>query len=222
MPQKAGIVPMGDTVIFTCLYLKFIDEHRPDIQILSPFFGWQGEPISSVFAIHPLTSSVVENNAWLVGYRSIPAGLGYMYVNNPDFPEPSDANFRILPEPPRDEALLGGDYDPFVEGLRATYAAYHVRAAARSLARDETGPAEKSFERATAMNPSDPWVFYLLARTYRRYAVHTDRIDALLSEAVARFDSVVDPATQRYYPVTKADIQQFLAEHRALDAAGGG
>ena len=215
LPREAGILPMGDTVTFTCLYLKYVAGHRPDLQILSPFFGWQGEAVSGIFSIDPLTPGVVDRLAWLAGYRSVPYGLGYLYSNDPDLPEPSDADFPILPQPPRDEGLLGEDYDPFVEGLRATYAAYHVRAAARALARGENDLAEESLTRASILNPADPWVSYLLARTYRRYAVHLDRIEDLLTEAEARYNAVVDPAAQRYYPVTRAAIEQLLAEHRA-------
>jgi hypothetical protein len=67
------------------------------------------------------------------------------------------------------------------------------------------------------LNPADPWVSYLLAGTYQRYGLRTGRVHSLLREAFERYDTVVDPAAQRYYAITKADIEQALAELKSED-----
>ena len=208
LPRQAGILPMGDMVVFTSLYLKEVEGVRPDLRILSRSFGWRGEPVSTLFAINPLTPAVVQSFPWCADLRSVPYGLGYLYV---PAAQADSVAFRLLEAPPAPDELRPRGYDPFHEAIRTTYGGYYARAGAWALARGDSARALAWLDHAEALGADDPYVLYATAQAYHDGGVRGERVRRLLERALEQYD-LVDAAADRYYPITPADIERLRDE----------
>ncbi len=208
LPQDAGILPMGDMVVFTALYLTEVEAIRPDVKILSPSFGWQGEPVSTVFAIHPLSAAVKKAFPWCENLRAVPWGLGYLYVQPAQV---GAVEFRLLAKPPAPNDLQMKNFDPFREAIRTTYGGYFARAGDWALAQSDTTQALAWLDRAEILGADDPYVLYATAQAYRRGQIRQNRIAALLDRALEQYD-VVDASADRYYAVSLTEIEELRAK----------
>jgi hypothetical protein len=125
-----------------------------------------------------------------------------------------------LPHPPRDAGLEAARGDRFLEAVKARYAVYHARLGAKRAAAGDLASAREAFARAEALNPDDAFVGVLLFQIYRDFGLHRDRWQAMLREALANYDRYVDPALDRYYPLTRAEIERLEVEARAETSQG--
>ena len=98
--------------------------------------------------------------------------------------------------------------------MKARYAAYHARLGAKRAAAGDLASAQAEFARAEALNPGDAFVGVLLFEIYRDFDLYRDRWEAMLRDALADHERNVDPAIDRYYPVTRAEIERLLEEAR--------
>jgi hypothetical protein len=207
-PDGAGFLPLEDEVVYPVLYLRHVERRRLDVQILSRDFGWEGRPARTVVSGTPLSAALLRDQPALEAWAAVPRGVAYVLVPRERAPaENAWGAFVPLPDAPRDAALLRpGEVDPFVDALRARYAAYHARLGARLHAHGEPERAHEEFARAEALDPGDAFVEVLLFRIYRDLDLHPEKRPALLARALASFDRRVDPAIDRYYPLTRADV----------------
>ncbi|MFO7653860.1 MAG: DUF2723 domain-containing protein [Candidatus Krumholzibacteriia bacterium] len=243
LPPQAGILPVGDLVVFTSLYLKTVEGVRADVQVLAPSFGWRGEPVSRFFGIQPLTPALVADFPWLDGLTAAPFGLGYLYVP----PEQArSVPFVTIDETPEPARLLGDGRappggmagavlhgpvldalfladasppDPFQAAVRHVYAGYHARNGERLLAEGDVAAGLEQLDLAERLGHDDAHVLHQIALVYLANAQRRERVPALVRQARDALRDV-DPAAYRYYPVGPADLDRIDRLDR-LDRPGG-
>jgi hypothetical protein len=214
-PYSSGFLPLSDEVVYPLVYLHLVEGVRRDVRVLDPSFGWKQEPVAAVLSDLPLGENLRRADARLEGYAAVPRGLAYQLVPKGEAPAGGWASFTELPHPPRDAAFAGAREDRFTDAVRARYAAYHARVGAKRAAEGDRGAAEAAFARAEALDPGDAFVAVLLFEIYRDFGLHRDRREALLRRALADYDRNVDPAIDRYYPVTRPEIEGLIETIRA-------
>jgi hypothetical protein len=214
-PYSSGFLPLSDEVVYPLVYLRLVEGVRRDVRVLDPSFGWRQEAVAAVMSDLPLGEALRRAEPRLEGYAAVPRGLAYQIVPRGEAPAGGWASFTELPNPPRDAGLEARRGDRFVDAVRARYAAYHARLGAKRAAAGDPASAEVAFARAEALDPGDPFVGVLLFEIYRDLDLHRDRWVGMLRDALAEHDRHVDPAIDRYYPVTRAEIERLLAEARA-------
>ncbi|MBY0273709.1 DUF2723 domain-containing protein [Candidatus Binatia bacterium] len=211
-PPSAGILPVGDAVVYPVLYARYVEGLRPDVHLISHEYGWHGEPYSMLLG-DPLSDAMRDAMPALRDRVAVPRGLLSVLEHGP-LP-PSDARrrwaeFVPLPGPPRDAGLDDAPDDLFVDAVRARYAEYHARLGARSLALGDEAAGLASLDRAEALNPGDPHVAVVLFDVYRDFGVRSERLRPLLEGALAAWDRDYDPHDARFDWLTRRDIEQRL------------
>jgi hypothetical protein len=217
-PDRAGFLPVGDSVVYPVLYARHVEGLRPDVSLISHEYGWRGEPYSTLLAASPLSDAMRDAMPGLRDRVAVPRGL--VYALEPG-PLPAQdvrsrwASFVPLPGPPRDASLDRASNDLFVDAVRAVYAQYHARLGARSLALGDGAAGMASLDRAEALDPGDPHVGVLLFDVYRDFDVRRDRWRPLLERALVEWDRTYDPHDARFDWLQRHDIEQRLT---SLDA----
>ena len=213
-PYSSGFLPLSDEVVFPLVYLRLVEGVRRDVRVLDPSFGWKQESVAAVLSDLPLGEALRRADPRLEGYAALPRGLAYQIVPKGEAPPAGWASFTELPHPPHDAGLEAARGDRFVDAVKARYAAYHARLGAKRAAAGDLASAQAAFARAEALNPDDAFVGVLLFEIYRDFGLHRDRWEGMLRDALADHDRNVDPAIDRYYPVTRAEIEGLLEEAR--------
>jgi hypothetical protein len=216
-PYSSGFLPLSDEVVYPLVYLRLVEGVRRDVRVLDPSFGWKQESVATVLSDLPLGENLRRADARLESYAAVPRGLAYQVVPRGEAPARGWASFTELPHPPRDASLDIAREDRFADAVKARYAAYHARVGAKRAAAGDPDSARAAFARAEALNPGDAFVAVLLFEIYRDFGLHRDRWETLLRGALADYDRNVDPAIDRYYPVTRAEIERLLGAARAAD-----
>jgi hypothetical protein len=215
-PYSSGFLPLSDEVVYPLVYLRLVEGVRRDVRVLDPSFGWKQESVAAVMTDLPLGEALRRAEPRLEGYAALPRGLAYQIVPEGEAPPSGWASFTELPHPPRDAGFEMARSDRFFDAVKARYAAYHARLGAKRAAAGDTASAQAAFARAEALNPDDAFVGVLLFEIYRDFDLHRDRWEEMLRDALADFDRNVDLAVDRYYPVTRAEIERLLEEARGV------
>lgn len=214
-PPNAGFFPAGDDVIYPVLHARWVESMRPDVNLISPQYGWHGAPYTVLLAGDPLTEQMRKDIPALREFVSVPRGIVYAWVPKDAAPAADDYGaFVPLPGEPRDIQL---DWpktpgDVFHTDLHARYAAYFARLGARSLSRGDRESAMAYFDQAEALNPGDAYVDVLLFEIYRHFDLRCARRVALLHQARRDYLATFDPYGSRYAPVDLANIDAYLAD----------
>jgi hypothetical protein len=211
-PYGSGFLPLSDEVVYPLVYLRSVEGVRRDVRVLDPSFGWKQEAVAAVLSDLPLGAELRRAEPRLAGYVAVPHGLAYRVVPASEAPAAGWSSFVPLPRPPRDAGLEAVRGDRFLDAVKARYAAYHARLGAKHAAAGDLDAARGELARAEALNPGDAWVGVLLFEIYRDFGLDRDRWPALLRDALADFERNVDPAIDRYYPITRAEIERLLGE----------
>ena len=209
-PYGSGFLPLSDEVVYSLVYLRWVEEIRRDVRVLDPSFGWKQESVAAVLSDLPLGEALRHADPRLEGYAALPRGLAYQIVPKGAAPPAGWASFTELPHPPRDAGLEAARGDRFLDAVKARYAAYHARLGAKQAAAGDLASAHGEFARAEALNPDDAFVGVLLFEIYRDFGLHRERWEGMLRDALADHDRNVDPAIDRYYPLTRAEIERLL------------
>jgi hypothetical protein len=208
-PYSSGFLPLSDEVVYPLVYLRLVEGVRRDVRVLDPSFGWKQESVAAVMSDLPLGEALRRAEPRLEGYATLPRGLAYQVVPKGEAPS-RWASFMELPRPPRDAGFETARSDRFSDTVKARYAAYHARLGAKRAASGDLAGAHAELARAEALNPDDAFVGVLLFEIYRDFDLHRERWEPLLRDALADFDRNVDPSVDRYYPLSRAEIEQLL------------
>lgn len=207
VPQGAGIMPVAEEVIFPCLYLKYVEGIRPDVEFLSPHFGWDGSPVGALVSPTPMSENlrrVLPGQDW--DWISVPHGLGHLLTRDADVDRAHENFVTVSPPPPDPGPLLGdGVANPFLIAVRSSISAYHARAAAKYAAQGQMDIAAPEFAQAERL-ACDAYSYFLLATIYQDLDLHRQRSTALLEQALDWYDEHFDPSIMRYYPIRRQDI----------------
>jgi hypothetical protein len=212
-PTGAAFVPLDDAAVYPLLYLRAVEGVRRDLAILDPAFGWKQERVSALMSDLPLGPTWEHNDPRLADYKARPRGLAYQIVPKREAQAASWASFEELTHPPRDEGLEAVHGDRFVDVVKARYAAYHARVGAKRAAAGDLAAANAELARAEALDPGDAFVDVLLFEIDRDLGLHRERWEPMLRDALADFDRNVDPSIDRYYPLSRAEIERLLDEN---------
>jgi hypothetical protein len=207
-PNGAVFLPLGDVVIYPLLYLYSVEAVRRDLRILDPAYHWKRQRAAAVMSDLPLGGSRWREDL-LAEYETRARGLAYQLVPKREAPPASWASFVELPHPPRDAGLESVHGDRFFDVVKARYAAYHARVGAKRAATGDRAAAHAELARAQALNPDDAFVDVLLLEIYRDFDLHRDRWEPMLRDALGDFDRNVDPSIDRYYPLSRAEIERL-------------
>lgn len=209
VPPGGGILPISDVVVFPCLYLRDVEGVRPDVKILSPHFGWRGEPVTTIFSPVPISGNMRRTFPMVANYISVPHRLGYLLLP-PDAPVPSEwTAFDTLPQEPRDIGDPPNGYDPFDQSMRDMYSNYHARVGAKRMAEGKRPAAMEEFALAERYM-QDPYSLYLLISIYGEFGMHEKRWRPLLIRALRHHRLTYDDAAARYHPVTRREIFELM------------
>jgi len=209
-PRSSGFLPLSDEVVYPLVYLRLVEGVRRDVRVLDPSFGWKQESVAAVLSDLPIGEALRRAEPRLEGYVAVPQGLVYRVVPEGDAPPARWSSFVPLPHPPRDAGLEAAHGDRFLDAVKARYAAYHARLGAKHAAAGDLEAARGELARAEALNPDDAWVGVLLFEIYREFGLNRERWEGMLRDALAGYDRQVDPSIDRYYPLTRAEIERLL------------
>lgn len=209
-PYSSGFLPLSDEVVYPLVYLRFVEGVRRDVRVLDPSFGWKQETVAAVLSDLPLGEALRQAEPRLESYVAVPQGLVYHIVPEKDAPPVRWSSFVPLPHPPRDAGLEAARGDRFLDAVKARYAVYHARLGAKHAAAGELEAARGELARAEALNPDDAWVGVLLFEIYRDFGLDRERWEGMLRDALAAYDRHVDPSIDRYYPLSRAEIERLL------------
>lgn len=210
-PPKSGFLPFHDELIYPLAYMRWVENVRPDVQVLAEAFGWRREAPRAVLIASPLVENMRQDFPELRDYASIPRGIVHQVLPAAAAQERSGwADFVPLPHPPRDLQTDWPVSDPFSETVQSRYAAYHAHRGARLLALDRPDEGHAALARAEALDPADAGVEVLLFDIYRDFGLYRERWRGLLEGALENYDAKVDPAIDRNYPVTRGEIERRL------------
>ncbi|MDD5677298.1 MAG: DUF2723 domain-containing protein [Kiritimatiellae bacterium] len=212
-PPKAGLLLVTDDVLFVCVYLKWVEGLRPDIELVDPFFGYRGGAISAVISDMPATPELVKYFPALQDVVSVPCGLGYRLIKADLISPVTYQSLLPLSRAPHDPDLPHSRaYDPDESDTCARYARYHARLGAKLMLSAQNAEADAEFSASERLRNDDPYACFLLASIYQHFGLHRDRVIPMLEDALDSLDRNYDPADYRFYPITRRDIERALIE----------
>ncbi len=226
-PRNGGFVPFTDDVLYPVMYARWVEGLRPDVELLSRQYGWDGGRYSVALIGDPVNDQLREDLPGLRNLVSIPRGIVYVLVSPEVASRESYASFVPLPNPPREIDFDRVEDDWFVDGVRARYAAYHARLGAKFVATGDRERGLVELDRAEALDPGDAHVEVLLAKIYRDLKIRSERQRPLLEAALENYDQRLDPHSRRYYAVQRDEISDLLSglpakdRDQGLESAGG-
>ena len=209
LPRGAGLLPIGDEVVFPILYQRHVQGVRDDVSILSPHFGWDGKPVTQIVSGVPVTDAMRQATPELAGFRSVPFGLGYLLARESGAPPPGWGDFVPLAGPAPDPGPMRRGEDLFEIEARRILSTYHTRLGAKRFVEGRRQDARRELDRAEAL-AQDAHAHFLLARVHTELTGRRDHAASLLERALERFDRYYDPAVMRYYPITRDEITAAL------------
>lgn len=215
-PTGAGFLPLQDEVIYPLSYLRWVEGVRPDVKILSEEFGWDPtDAPTAVMVASPITPKMRQAIPDLAPYSTIPRGIAYQVLPTVQAAKWRANAFEPLAQPPEDPEREGWPgNDPFAETLLRRYSVYHTRLGVKLWTQGRQQAARAEFEKAEELDPGDAYAAWTRYRAYKSIGIFAERWNSLLESALADHAAKVDPAIDRYYPVTREEIQA------ALDALG--
>ncbi|HXI04680.1 MAG TPA: DUF2723 domain-containing protein [Candidatus Saccharimonadales bacterium] len=171
VPPGTHLIATDDNILFTCMYLNFVEGVRPDIDLI---LQGVGEAQLPPLKFNPDTDPVyfTHHPNWnQPGLEIVPVGLTFRaWRAGRPWPEPS-------PVPPR----LAGEDDPRVPKDYLTQnliGQFHYMKGVTAEPRDWIN-AEREFRKAMSAAPHNDVLFYNLGLIYRR--------NGLLDQALAMF-----------------------------------
>lgn len=216
-PPGAGFVPLSDDIVYPVLWARWVEGRRPDVELLSKQYGWDGDRYSVAMIGEPVSDQLRRDLPGLGDLVAVPRGIAYALVPPAAAARETWGSFVPLPGPPRDIDFARYPDDVFADVVRARYAAYHARLGAKRLAEGAREDGLRHLDRAEALDPGDPFVEVLLADIYGDLGVRADRRRSLLEAALRAYDQRLDDHTRRHYPVTRDEIVSRL---RGLPESG--
>ena len=200
LPQGSTLVAADDNVLFSLIYLHYVERVRPDVRLIlqgvaeaAPrSLNLDGSEGAVLFTHHP--------NQFVEGVRFVPVGLAFQAT-------PQGAE---LPPITVEKRELDGEDDPAVPRdylTRSLLAEFHFMKGT-TLHREGWPLAQQEFRKAMAAAPDYSALFYNLGLTYAN--------NGLVDEAVAMFERVdeIDPRG-----VPRPDGRRALGGDRVRDLA---
>jgi hypothetical protein len=212
LPPGAGLLPLGEEVVSPILYLKYVEGVRTDVEVLSPSFGWDGKPVTSMASAVPITEALRSAIPTLAGYRTVPYGLGYLLVPR-HAPAQGYADFVPVADPLPEPGGRRRGEDLFEIEIDSHLSLYHARLGAKRAVDGRRNAALREFDLAESL-ARDAYACFALARIYGDLEIRPERRRGLLRKALALHDRYADPAIHRYYPVSRHEIVAALAALR--------
>lgn len=208
LPKNSRILP-NDDLVYVILYLTKVAGVRPDVQIGGPHFGFKPTKedgfLYSFTPVTPVWREYLEDLA-NAGWR--PAGLMYQLTPTKAIIERYE-QFKPIDPPPTLPGPMVDPNDVMDRFARAMVANYYARLGAKEFVTGNKEGAEKAWDIAESI-ADKPYPCYQLATIYRDLKVRTDRIEPLLRKALELHEQFYDPAAERFAPVSKEEIEQFL------------
>ncbi|MFO0945892.1 MAG: hypothetical protein U1D30_08100 [Planctomycetota bacterium] len=190
-------------MVFPCL-CRDVEEFIRTIKILSPHFGWKGEPVITIFSPVPLSGNIQRKFPWWRITSPFLTAWSYLLLP-PDTPVPKEwTSFSTLQDH-RDIGEPPPGSDPFDQSMRDMYSNYRARLGAQVHGRGQTPRSlgairfgGEAFRRS---------VFALFARLDLFGLVFTRSVSGpLLPCALKHHRLTYDNSAARYHLVTRREI----------------
>lgn len=210
LPKNSRILP-NDDLVYVLLYLTKVAGVRPDVKIGGPHFGFkEAKDDGFLYSFTPVTPAWQTYLSTLANAGWRPAGLMYQLTPTKAIVERYE-QFKPIDPPPTVPGPLLDSENVLDRFARAMVASYYARLGAKEFLSKNKDAAEKAWNIAESI-ADKPYPCYQLAAIYRDLNVRTDHIEPLLRKALELDDRFYDPAAERFSPVTKQDIEQFLSQ----------
>lgn len=210
MPPGAHLIATDDNILFTLMYLHFVEGMRPDVDLI---LQGVGNPEIPPLKFNPDVDPVhlTHHPNWNIpGLLIVPVGLTFRAWREG----------RPLPEPVLPAARLAGEEDPRVPKDHLTQnliGQFHYMLGVTFEERDWIR-ARLEFERAAAASPDNDVLFYNLGLIFRR--------NGLLDDSLAAFrrSHAINPRhlASASRPRASSKIEEVAAEKERLDRIEGG
>lgn len=217
-PPDAGLFFVQDEFLFPCLYLKVVENVRPDIQfIAAPFCDYRNQPLGAVLCDFPPNAELVKYYPFLEGAAAVPWGLVYRLVK----PAENMPAGLLLDESALHAPAPGTARDPGERRVHAAYATHYARLGAERFLAGDAAAAARAWELSERLKADDPYAHYILAEMYRRCNLNPVRRRLLLHAALDFYRERYSPFEFRFYPLTEADIRAAIEAENYWPAPAG-